>query len=79
MNDRIRLLAECCFDSIPESSELVDFVRLVIKEYDRAIAYQIQEYRFDEQVHLGLGDVRLTIGMQEEILEKAKHYFGIKE
>lgn len=77
MNDRIRELADYCFDSIPESNELEDFVRLIIKEYDRAIVDQISEYRFDDQVHLGLGDIRLTVGMQEEILKKAKHYLGI--
>lgn len=63
MNDRIRELADYCFDSIPESNELEDFVRLIIKEYDRAIVDQISEYRFDDQVHLGLGDVSESWGL----------------
>ena len=34
-----------------------------MKEYFRKL-------RFDKNHHLGLGDVRLTIGMQEELIAK---------
>ncbi|MCD6148979.1 hypothetical protein J7J18_06435 [bacterium] len=32
------------------------------------VAKYFEDCRFDDRVHLGLGDIRLTIGMQEEIL-----------
>lgn len=31
--------------------------------------------RFDEKFHLGMGDIRLTIGMQEEIAEMVETHF----
>ena len=41
------------------------------------IADTIEEYfkklRFDKNHHLGLGDIRLTIGQQEEIVEIARN------
>ncbi len=35
-----------------------------------------KKLRFDDKFHLGMGDVRLTIGMQEEIEE---HIQALKE
>ena len=41
---------------------------------------ELEEYfrklRFDENFHLGLGDVRLTIAMQEEVVAIAKRVAG---
>lgn len=79
MNERIREIASHCFDVVPCDNDLRDFVKMIINEYDRIISNQIQEYRFDDRLHLGLGDVRLTIGMQDDILEKVKEHFGVEE
>ena len=35
--------------------------------------------RFDKDFHLGMGDIRLTIGMQEEICELVERFYGCKE
>ena len=41
-------------------------------KYSSFLKNQFRDYRFDESIHLGLGDIRLTIGMQEEIVEEAE-------
>lgn len=79
MTNRIRELASHCFDIIPDDNDLRDFVRMIINEYDQVINDQMREYRFDERLHLGLGDIRFTIGMQDDILEKVKEHFGVGE
>ena len=47
----------CC-----KSAVLRDKIRTAVEKY-------FERCRFDNKYHLGLGDIRLTIGMQEEILE----------
>ena len=44
------------------NAALRDKIRVMVEEY-------FKQCRFDSDSHLGLGDIRLTIGMQEEILE----------
>jgi len=34
--------------------------------------------RFDDKLHLGLGDIRMTIGMQEEVLRMIAKATGQK-
>lgn len=34
-----------------------------------------KQLRLDEQHHLGLGDIRLTIAQQEEICELVEHFY----
>ena len=38
-----------------------------------------EELRFDKRFHLGEGDIRLTIAMQEEIEEELNMYKGLYE
>lgn len=84
MNERIKELAELAgmyivddeFSTYGKFAE--KFADLIVKEYNQVFTNQMREYRFDERVHLGLGDVRLTIGMQEDILEKVKQHFGVE-
>ena len=34
-----------------------------------------EQLRFDKEHHLGMGDIRLTIGMQEEICELVERFY----
>jgi len=34
-----------------------------------------EQLRFDKENHLGMGDIRLTIGMQEEICELVERFY----
>lgn len=34
-----------------------------------------EQLRFDKDHHLGMGDIRLTIGMQEEIFELVERFY----
>lgn len=47
-----------------------------------SLKYAFQEMRNNKNTHLGLGDIRLTMGMQEEMVklsEKEKIDFAIRE
>ena len=45
---------------------------LDIREY-------FKQLRFDENNHLGLGDIRLTVAQQEEICDMIERYFNCRQ
>lgn len=79
MNERIRELAEHCFGFMPEDNDLRDFTKLIVWEATLVLHNQLTEARFDEKVHLGLGDVRYTVGMESEFEDRLSKHFGVEE
>jgi len=55
------------------------FAELIAQECADIFSHQMKDYRFDEGVHLGLGDVRLTVGMEEDMVQHIKEHFGVEE
>ena len=78
MNARIQELAQHCFDIIPEDNDLRDFVKLILWDATRILHTQLTEARFDEKVHLGLGDVRYTVGMESDFEDLLHKHFGVE-
>lgn len=78
MNKRIKELADHCFDYDIDKNELRDYTKLVILECVSVLHQQLSECRFDDRVHLGLGDVRYTIGMEDEYEDMLKEHFGVE-
>lgn len=78
MNERIKELASHCFDTMPDENSLRDFLRLVIWDCTKILHDQLSEQRFNEKVHLGLGDVRYTVGMESDYEDMLREHFGVK-
>jgi len=78
MNERIQELASHCFASFPEENDLRDYTRLVLWECVKVLHGQLVESRRNEKVHLGLGDVRYTIGMDSDFEDMLKQHFGVE-
>lgn len=79
MNERIRELADHCFDIPPDHNSLRDFIKLILWDVVSVHHSQLAEARFNENVHLGLGDVRYTVGMESEFEELLHKHFGVVE
>lgn len=78
MNKRIQELASHCFDYMPDENSLRDFVSLIVCDCTRVLHAQLSEARFNEKVHLGLGDVRYTVGMESDYEDMLRKHFGVE-
>lgn len=78
MNKQIKELALHCFDSMPDENSLRDFVSLIVWDCTRVLHAQLSEARFNEKVHLGLGDVRYTVGMESDFEDMLREHFGVE-
>jgi hypothetical protein len=47
----------------------LDIINEVIAEIRERIENKFKEYRFGPETHLGLGDIRMTVGMQDDLLK----------
>lgn len=79
MNERIRELADHCFDIPPDHNSLRDFTKLILWDVVSVLHSQLADARFNENVHLGLGDIRYTVGMESEFEEMLHKHFGVAE
>lgn len=78
MSKQIREMTEHCFDVVPDSKDMRDFVKLILHEVLYVFEQQLKEARHNDKVHLGLGDVRYTIGMEQDFEDMLKKHFGVK-
>ena len=76
MNDRIKEIAKQngFSDERAEriTEEIEEFAGMFVHNYANFIKGQFEEYRFDKNIHLGLGDIRLTVAMQKDIIQRVE-------
>lgn len=58
----------------PLAKKLKEFIKKEQKRLMKDIDKYFNNLRFDKSHHLGLGDIRITIAQQEEIINKIKKF-----